>query len=116
MFVFVCAFVFVCLRVREVARQRLAKIGGGELPLATRKWRKGGVERDVAGCRELIENGRNEGIGEAAGSCKKLGICVRVCDCVRVYVCVYAGVCVFDFVFVVFSCLEASTMLQSLEF
>ncbi len=71
---------------------------------------------DVAGCCELIENGRNEGIGEAAGSCKKLGICVRVCDCVRVYVCVYVGVCVFYFVFVVFSCLEASTMLQSPEF
>ncbi len=30
MFVFVC--VFVCLRVLEVARQRLAVMGGGELP------------------------------------------------------------------------------------
>ena len=67
-FVFVFVFVSVCLHVRVVARQRLAKMGGGELPLATRKRRKGGVEGDVAGCRELIANGRNEGIGEAVGS------------------------------------------------
>ncbi len=69
-------------------------MGGGKLPLATRKWRTGGVGGDVAGCRELIENGRNEGIG----------------------VCVCVWVCVFAFVFVVFSCLEASTMLQSPDF
>ena len=45
------------------------------------KWENGGNGGWQRGCRDLLENGRNGRMKEAAVSCQKVCVCLFVCMC-----------------------------------